>query len=80
MLFRSYICFEEDAQESVVLRELLDKKLWKIPDRIKDKEKFEENINQSIRQYNPDYWRARQAGRAAAVEGKRPLPAKEAAR
>lgn len=75
-----YICFEEDAQESVVLRELLDKKLWKIPDRIKDKEKFEENINQSIRKYNPDYWRARQVGRAAAVEGKRPLPAKEAAR
>mgnify|MGYP000237740879 CR=1 FL=1 len=75
-----YICFEEDAQESVVLRELLDKKLWKIPDRIKDKEKFEENINQSIRQYNPDYWRARQAGREAAVEGKRPLPAKETAR
>ena len=75
-----YICFEEDAQESVVLRELLDKKLWKIPDRIKDKEKFEENINQSIRQYNPDYWRARQAGRAAVLEGKRPLPAKEAAR
>ena len=31
------ICYEEDAQESVVLRELLDKKLWKIPDRIKDK-------------------------------------------
>ena len=75
-----YICFEEDAQESVVLRELLDKKLWKIPDRIKDKEKFEENINQSIRQYNPDYWRARQAGREAAVEGKRPLPAKQTAR
>ena len=75
-----YICFEEDAQESVVLRELLDKKLWKIPDRIKNKEKFEENINQSIRQYNPDYWRARQAGREAAVEGKRPLPVKEAVR
>ena len=34
---KGYICYEEDAQESVVLRELLDKKLWKIPDRIKDK-------------------------------------------
>ena len=30
---KGYICYEEDAQESVVLRELLDKKLWKIPDR-----------------------------------------------
>ena len=59
---KGYLCFEEDAQESVVLRELLDKKLWKVPDRIKDKAAFEENINRSIRQYNPDYWRARQSG------------------
>ena len=57
-----YLCFEEDCQESVVLRELLDKKLWSIPDRIRDKAAFEENINKSIRQYNPEYWRARQAG------------------
>ena len=57
-----YLCFEEDSQESVVLRELLDKKLWSVPDRIKDKAAFEENINKSIREYNPDYWRARQAG------------------
>lgn len=57
-----YLCFEEDCQESVVLRELLDKKLWSIPDRIRDKAAFEENINNSIREYNPEYWRARQAG------------------
>ena len=57
---KGYICYEEDAQESVVLRELLDKKLWKIPDRIKDKGQFEEKLNQSIRQYHPEYWRARQ--------------------
>lgn len=35
-----YLCFEEDTQEEVVLRELLDKKLWKIPERIKDKAAF----------------------------------------
>lgn len=57
-----YLCFEEESHESVVLRELLDKKLWSVPDRIKDKETFEENINKSIREHNPDYWRARQAG------------------
>lgn len=51
---KGYICYEEDAQESVVLRELLDKKLWKIPDRIKDKGQFEEKLNQSIRQYHPN--------------------------
>ena len=44
---KGYICYEEDAQESVVLRELLDKKLWKIPDRIKDKGQFEEKLSPS---------------------------------
>lgn len=57
---QGYLCFEEDGQESVVLRELLDKKLWKVPDRIKNKADFEESLNQSIREYNPDYWRSRQ--------------------
>ena len=57
-----------------------DKKLWKIPDRIKDKERFEENLNQSIRQYNPEYWRARQSGREAAEAARSTAPAKEAAR
>lgn len=72
---RGYLCYEEDSQESVVLRELLDKKLWKVPDRIKDTAAFEENINQSIREYNPDYWRSRQRGREAA----KPAPMKQAA-
>lgn len=54
-----FLCFEEDCQENVALRELLDIKLWKIPDRVRDKAAFEENINKSIREYNPDYWRAR---------------------
>ena len=77
---KGYICYEEDAQESVVLRELLDKKLWKIPDRIKDKGQFEEKLNQSIRQYHPEYWRARQSGREAAEAAHSTAPAKEAAR
>ena len=77
---KGYICYEEDAQESVVLRELLDKKLWKIPDRIKDKGQFEEKLNQSIRQYHPEYWRARQSGREAAEAARSTAPAKEAAR
>ena len=57
-----YLCFEEDGQESVALRKLLDKKLWAVPDLIKDRAAFEENINKSVREYNLDYWRARQAG------------------
>lgn len=58
----SFLCFEEDSQEDVAFRELLDKRLWVVPERIKDKAAFEENINKSIREYNPDYWRVRQAG------------------
>lgn len=57
-----FLCFEEDSQEDVAFRELLDKRLWAVPDRIKDKAAFEENINKSIREYNPDYWRIRQTG------------------
>lgn len=71
-----YLCFEEDTQEEVVFRELLDKKLWAIPDRIRDKAAFEENINQSLRRYNPAYWRARERGRDAA----RPIVRQSAAR
>ncbi len=57
-----YLCFEEDCDENIVFRELLDKKMWAIPDRIKDKAAYEERLNDSIRKYHPDYWRTRQAG------------------
>ena len=62
MRANGFICYEEDCQESVVLRELLDKKMWCIPERIKDTAAFEENINESLRKYNPDYWRWREQG------------------
>lgn len=71
-----YLCFEEDTQEEVVLRELLDKKLWKIPERIKDKTAFEENINRSIKRYNPEYWRARQSGLEAVQTARKEAPAR----
>jgi len=58
----NHLCFEEDGDEHIVLRELLDKKLWNIPDRIKDKAAFEETINDAVRRYHPEYWRARRAG------------------
>jgi hypothetical protein len=69
-----FLCFEEDTQEAVVTRELLDKGLWRIPDRIKDRAAFEENINKSLREYNPDYWRSREHGREKAARS-RPAPA-----
>lgn len=58
-----YLCFEEDCQEAVVLRELLDRKLWTIPERISDPAAFERAIDESLQQWNPEYWTARQAGR-----------------
>ena len=75
-----YLCFEEDTQEEVVLRELLDKKLWKIPERIKDKAAFEENINRSIKRYNPEYWRARQSGLEAAQSTRKEASARQTER
>jgi len=63
MKHQGYLCFEEDCDEKIVMRELLDKKLWEIPERIRDKAAFEEELNNSLRQYHPDYWRARQTGR-----------------
>jgi hypothetical protein len=63
MRYNGFLCFEEDSEENIVLRELLDKKLWAVPDRIRDKAAFEQSINDSLREYHPDYWRARQSGR-----------------
>ena len=56
-----YVWFEEDCCEQVVLRELMDKKLWTPPpDRIKDAAAFEDAINRSIQAHHPDYWTARE--------------------
>ena len=62
MRLHGWLCYEEDTEDNIVFRELLDKKLWAIPERIKNKAAYEENINQAIRRYHPDYWRMRQAG------------------
>ena len=71
--YGGYICFEEDSAESVALRELLDKGMWSVPERTQDKEAYVERINEVIRKYHPEYWRARQIGieKNAAV---RPVP------
>lgn len=69
-----WLCYEEDTEENIVLREPLDKKLWTIPERIKDKAAFEENINSALRQDHPDYWRTRQAGLERAACQNIPVP------
>jgi len=57
---RNYLCFEEDCDEAVVMRELLDKKLWVLPDRIADKAGYEDAIDRSLMQWHPGYWEYRQ--------------------
>lgn len=52
--------FEEDCCEPVVLRELLDKGLWQIPERIKDSAAFERSLDSTIKEYHPEYWAFRQ--------------------
>jgi hypothetical protein len=66
-----FLCFEEDSEEAIVFRELLDKKLWEVPSRIKDRATFEETINNTLRKYHPEYWRSREHGR----ENAPPVPA-----
>ena len=72
-----YLCFEEDTAENVVLRELLDQKLWQVPDRIKDPAAFEARIDQIIQQHHPDYWKSREirlAKNEKAIQRQRPSP------
>ncbi len=58
-------------------RELLDEKALEDPERIKDKAAFEENVNRSIKRYNPEYWRARQSGLEAAQSARKEAPARQ---
>ena len=66
---QNYLCFEEDCDEVVVMRELLDKKMWMLPDRISDKAEYEEAINHSLIKLHPDYWEVRQNRLASLPDG-----------
>lgn len=54
-----YLCFEEDCAACVVLRELLDRTPSVVPDYIENVQDFENCIDRSLQQYNPDYWASR---------------------
>ena len=61
--FNDYMCFEDNGAKDVALRELLDKKLWTAPGGANNKADFEENINKSLRERQPQYWRSRESSR-----------------
>jgi len=69
-----FLCYEEDCDEAIIFRELLDKKLWSIPERINDKAAFEDRINESLQKHHPAYWQSRKNGRFHASPEK-PAPA-----
>ena len=55
-LEREFYCYEEDCEASIVIRELLDKNLWKIPKHYAGREtEYNEIINASLLQWSPDY-------------------------
>lgn len=54
-----YLCFEEDCDACVVLRELLDRTPSVMPDYIKDVQDYEKCIDRSLQAYNLDYWASR---------------------
>ena len=58
----NYLCFEEDCDATVALRELMDKKLFNAPvDDYFPEGKYEQVINKSIMRYYPDYWEYHQS-------------------
>ena len=55
-LENGYYCFEEDCDACIVIRELLDKSLWKIPKYFTGSEaEYNEIVNASLLQWNPEY-------------------------
>ncbi len=54
----SYICFEEDCDAPVAIRELLDKGLQKAPvdDYYKEGD-YSNIINRSLQKWHPEYWK-----------------------
>ena len=56
-----YLCFEEDCDGPVALRELMDKKLYQAPvNQYFGPGEYEKVIDRSLQNYQPEYWKARE--------------------
>lgn len=56
-----YLCFEEDCDGPVALRELMDKKLYQVPvNQYFGPGEYEKVIDRSLQHYHPEYWQARE--------------------
>ena len=56
-----YLCFEEDCEAPVAIRELMDKGLYEAPvNQYYGPGEYEAAIDRSIQQYQPEYWAYRE--------------------
>ena len=56
-----YLCFEEDCEAPVAIRELIDKGLCKAPvNQYYGPGEYEAAIDRSIQRYQPEYWAYRE--------------------
>ena len=56
-----WLCYEEDCDGPVALRELMDKKLYQAPvNQYFRPGEYEAVINRSLQTYHPEYWQARE--------------------
>ena len=66
-----YLCFEEDCDAPVAIRELLDRGFMKAPvNEYYKPGEYEEAINDSLKQWHPQYWQAREQRLQREVEPK----------
>lgn len=57
----AWLCYEEDCDGPVALRELMDKKLYQAPvNQYFRPGEYEAVINRSLQTYHPEYWQARE--------------------
>ena len=60
---RGYLCFEEDCDACVALRELMDRGLYTAPvNQHFGPGEYSACIDSSLQQCNPDYWKAHERG------------------
>ena len=69
--YTNYLCFEEDCDAPVAIRELLDRGFMKAPvNEYYKPGEYEEAINDSLKQWHPQYWQAREQRLQREVEPK----------
>lgn len=74
-----YLCFEEDCDGPVALRELMDRKLYEAPvNEFFKPGEFSTVIDKCLQRWHPEYWQARQ--KSIAAEQKKPDEAHKAAK